>query len=83
MVSALWRPSERGNGNHLTVYGLQPLQGFIDSITNSKGRSRQSKDEKPQGSVYILYVKGSLENFEHIMNQYSIIRTIFKTNTLF
>jgi hypothetical protein len=36
-------------------------QGFIDSVSNSKGSSRPNKEEKPLGSVYIPYVKGVSE----------------------
>jgi hypothetical protein len=53
-------------------------QGFTDPVINSKGNSHPNKEEKPLGSVYIPYVKGVLENYKHIGNQYNI-RTIFKT----
>jgi hypothetical protein len=54
-------------------------QGFIDSVIRSKGSSRQKKkEEKPLGTVYILYVKGTSEKVKRIGNQYNI-RTVFKT----
>jgi hypothetical protein len=57
-------------------------QGFIHSVTNSKGSSCPNKDEKPLGSVYIPHVKGVSEDFKRVRNRYNI-RTIFKTkNTL-
>jgi hypothetical protein len=30
------------------------LQGFIDSVINSRGSSRLNKEQKPLGSIYIL-----------------------------
>jgi hypothetical protein len=51
-------------------------QGFIDPVINSKGSSRLNKEQKPQGSVDILYVKGVSEKFKRIENRY--IRTILK-----
>jgi hypothetical protein len=52
------------------------LQGFIDSVANSKGGS-PNKEEKPLGSVYIPYVKGVSEKLKRIGNRYNI-RTIFE-----
>jgi hypothetical protein len=57
---------------------LSYLQGFIDSVLNSKGGSHQNKDEKHQGSVYIPYMKDSPEISKLIGNRYDI-RPIFKT----
>jgi hypothetical protein len=34
----------------------------------SKGNSRQNKEQKPLGSVYIPYVKGVSEKFKRIGN---------------
>jgi hypothetical protein len=53
-------------------------QGFINSVARSKGSSRQKKEDKPLGSVYIPYVKDVSEKFKHIGNEYNI-RTVFKT----
>jgi hypothetical protein len=53
-------------------------QGLIDSVINSKDSSRQNKEQKPLGSVYIPHVKGVSEKFKHIGNQYNIWM-IFKT----
>jgi predicted GIY-YIG superfamily endonuclease len=53
-------------------------QGFINLVVRSKGSSCQKKEEKPLGLMYIPYVKGVSEKFEHIGNQYNI-RTVFKT----
>jgi hypothetical protein len=52
-------------------------QVFIDSVVNSNGSSQPKKVEKPQGSVYIPYVKDVSEKFKCIGNHN--IRTIFKT----
>jgi hypothetical protein len=54
------------------------LQGFIDSVINSKGSSRPKKEEKPLCPLYIPYVKGVSETFKRIGNQYNI-RTILRT----
>jgi hypothetical protein len=41
------------------------------------GSIHLDKEEKPLDSVYIPYMKGILEKFQHIGNHYNI-RTIFK-----
>jgi hypothetical protein len=47
-------------------------QGFVETITISKGNIRTNKEENPLGSVYIPYAKGVSENFRRIANRYKI-----------
>jgi hypothetical protein len=53
-------------------------QVFINSVINSKGNSHPNTEEKPLGSVYILYVKGVSQKFTFIGNRYNIGR-LYKT----
>jgi hypothetical protein len=51
---------------------------FIDSVINSKGISRPSKEEKLQGSAYVPCVKGVSKKVKGIRNRcniWTIIRT--------
>jgi hypothetical protein len=69
--------NEFGNLRHdLELNGY--LQGFNDSVSNSKGISHLNKEEKPLGSVYISYVKSVTEKFKRVGNCYNI-RMIFQT----
>jgi hypothetical protein len=58
---------------------------FIDSVINSKGRSRLNKAQKPLDSVYITHVNGVSENFMciSIQNQDDLQnQTIFSSSVV-
>jgi hypothetical protein len=51
---------------------------IIDSFINLKVSSHPSKEEKPLGSVYFLYMKSVSEEVKRVGNRYNV-RTIFRT----
>jgi hypothetical protein len=53
-------------------------EDFVDSVMKPSTRNRPSSDQIYQGTLIILYVKGTSEKFRRIGNHFNI-RTIFKT----
>jgi hypothetical protein len=51
---------------------------FVDSVMKPSTRNRPSSDIKYQGTVIVLYVKGTSKKFRHFGNRFNI-RTIFNT----